>query len=98
MVMVSAARPGWRIGRPDDVAWWEHVGMRVPPMPWRLYAVCAAAGCLAGAILGFVRGLSYLPTLPVAIVEGGLLIGVPASLLGLVLTGAYAAWPRRRIR
>ncbi len=59
-------------------------------MPWRLLAVLAAAGILGGAVFGFVRGLSYVPTLPFAIVEGAILFGAPAALLGLLLVGAWA--------
>ena len=59
----------------------------LPQMPWRVAAVLALAGAGFGAVFGFVRGLSYLPTLPVAVVEGGLLFGVPAALIGLL-----AAW------
>ena len=64
--------------------------MHLPPMPWRILIVIALAGVLGGAVFGFVRGLSYLPTLPVAIVEGGILFGVPAVLLGLVCVGAWS--------
>ena len=61
------------------------------------------AGAAAGAVLGLVRGLSYLPTLPVAIVEGGILFGVPASASGLLLGGVWSkasanAPPRRLTR
>jgi hypothetical protein len=63
----------------------------LPQMPWRIAAICAVAGGVVGAVVGFVRGLSYLPTLPVAIVEGAVLIGIPASILGLLLTGGASA-------
>ena len=70
--------------------------MTLPPMPWRVAAVVALAGAGAGAVLGFVLGLSYLPTLPVAVVEGGILVGVPAALLGLLVTAALLLVGRRR--
>lgn len=59
-------------------------------MPWRILAVVALLGVVSGAVFGFVRGLSYLPTLPFAIIEGGILFGVPAALLGLLLVGAWS--------
>ena len=62
----------------------------LPPMPWRLLAVMAVLGVFGGAIFGFIRGLSYLPTLPFAIVEGGILFGAPAALLGLLLVGVWS--------
>lgn len=64
--------------------------MGLPPMPWRLLIVPAFLGGIGGAVFGFVRGLAYLPTLPVAIVEGALLIGVPAAVLGLLLVGVWS--------
>ena len=64
-------------------------------MPWRLAVVCAAAGVLAGATFGFVRGLDYIPTLPFAIVEGAILIGFPSCLLGLLLAGCWLLGIRR---
>jgi hypothetical protein len=60
-------------------------------MPWLLLVVVAVVGGGVGAVWGFVRGLDYLPTLPVAIIEGGFLFGVPAIVLGLVLTGLWAS-------
>lgn len=59
-------------------------------MPWRLLAGSCVAGVLGGAAFGFVRGLDYLPTLPFAVVEGGFLIGVPATVLGLILVGVWS--------
>src|SRR3954451_24144789 len=56
-------------------------------MPWRILVVVALLGVVGGGVFGFIRGLSYLPTLPVAVVEGGILFGAPAALLGLVLAG-----------
>lgn len=69
-------------------------------MPWRLLAVCGLVGMVGGAIVGFARGLSYLPTLPFAIIEGAILVGVPASVLGLVLVGCWflVRSARRRVR
>jgi hypothetical protein len=58
-------------------------------MPWRLVAVCALVGVVGGAIFGFVRGLDYMPTLPFAVVEGAILLGVPTSFLGLLLAGGW---------
>ena len=67
-------------------------------MPWRLSVIVSLVGVVGGAVFGFVRGLSYLPTLPVAIVEGGILFGVPAALLGLAITGAYSLGSAARRR
>ncbi len=64
----------------------------MPPMPWRLVAMLGVAGVLSGAVFGFVRGLDYLPTLPVAIFEGGILFGVPAVVLGLIVAGLWAVF------
>jgi hypothetical protein len=47
----------------------------------------AAVAVTAGAVWGFLRGLSYLPTLPVAVIEGALLIGIPGTLAGVVVAG-----------
>lgn len=58
-------------------------------MPWLLLVALTGLGVVGGALFGLVRGLSYLPTLPFAIVEGTVLFGVPAALLGLVVTGAW---------
>lgn len=57
---------------------------------------CALIGCFSlgavGMIAGLVLGLSYPPTVVVAIIEGGLLGAIPGAVLGL-LAGvvAYAA-------
>lgn len=59
-------------------------------MPWRLLAVCGMGGLVGGAVVGFIRGLGYLPTLPFAVVEGAILLGVPASALGLLLVGCWS--------
>lgn len=56
-------------------------------MPWRLVVVLAAFGAAGGTIFGFVRGLDYPPTLVFAVVEGAILFGVPACLLGLIAAG-----------
>lgn len=64
--------------------------MLLPAMPWRLLVGASIAGVMGGAVFGFVRGLSYLPTLPVAVLEGGFLIGVPATVLGLILVGLWS--------
>jgi hypothetical protein len=68
----------------------------LPAMPWRVLAVCALLGALVGAIVGFILGLHHLPTLPFAIIEGAILFGVPASLLGVLLVGCWSL--RRSIR
>jgi len=53
--------------------------------------VCAAcASLIGGAIFGFVRGLQHLPTLPFAIVEGAILFGVPAFILGMFLAAGWS--------
>ena len=57
-------------------------------MAWRLLSLCSAAGVAGGATLGLARGSEYLPTLPFAIIDGSILIGVPSALLGLVLGAA----------
>ena len=59
-------------------------------MPWRILVIVAFVGVAGGGIFGLVRGLSYLPTLPFAIVEGATLFSVPAALLGLVLVAAWS--------
>lgn len=41
-------------------------------------------------MVGLVRGRGYLPTMPFALVEGGVLLGVPAALLGGLLAGLWA--------
>ena len=66
------------------------------PMPWRLLMITCLLGGLGGAVLGFVRGLDYLPTLPLAVVEGAVLVGMPSALLGLVLTGLWALGSHHR--
>jgi len=48
----------------------------------------AVLGVVVGAIVGFFLGLAHLPTLPFAIIEGAILFGVPATVLGLLLAGA----------
>ena len=58
-------------------------------MPLRLVVLIGGLGALAGAIFGFVRGLDYLPTLPVAIVEGAFLFGTPAGLVGCLAGGVW---------
>lgn len=69
-------------------------------MPWRLLVVCGLVGVVGGAIVGFARGLSSMPTLPFAIVEGMVLFGIPAEVLGLLTVGCWllVARPRRRVR
>ena len=59
-------------------------------MPWRIFALVTLAGVIGGGIFGFVRGLHYLPTLWFAVIEGGILFGVPAVLIGLLTTGAWS--------
>jgi hypothetical protein len=63
-----------------------------------LLVVCSCLGALAGGILGVVRGLEHLPTLPVAILEGGFLIGLPSAALGAILAAGWSisrtAWQR----
>lgn len=65
-------------------------------MPWRILAVVAGIGTAGGAVWGFVRGLDYLPTLPVAVVEGGVLFGVPSAVVGLLAVGIWSL--RRAVR
>jgi hypothetical protein len=59
-------------------------------MPWRILVIMTFVGAIGGGAFGFVRGLYYLPTLPFAIVEGGILFTVPAIVVGLVATGAWS--------
>ena len=54
----------------------------------QIVAAFAVVGALDGAVFGFVRGLSYLPTLPVAVVEGAILFSVPITALGGVVVAA----------
>jgi hypothetical protein len=56
----------------------------------RLWVACGYAGLIGGAIFGFVRGLQHLPTLPFAIVEGAMLFGVPAFILGMFLAAGWS--------
>lgn len=65
-------------------------------MPWRLLVVCGLVGVVGGAMVGFARGLSYVATLPFAIVEGAVLFGVPASVLGLLMVGCWLLVTRTR--
>lgn len=58
-------------------------------MPWRVLVVLVLVGGSSGAVIGFVRGLSYLPTLAFAVVEGGILFGFPAMVLGLLFVGLW---------
>jgi hypothetical protein len=64
--------------------------MKLPPMPWRILVTLAMAGAVGGGVWGFFRGLYNLPTLPFAVIEGGILFGVPAALLGLLVTGVWS--------
>lgn len=59
-------------------------------MPWRFVVGCSLVGIVAGAIFGFVRGLHYMPTLVVAIIEGAVLFAVPAALLGLLFAACWS--------
>ena len=59
-------------------------------MPWRILVIATFVGVLGGGIWGFVRGLYHLPTVPFAVVEGAILFGVPAALVGLVATGLWS--------
>jgi hypothetical protein len=67
-------------------------------MPWRVLRGCTLVGVVVGAIFGFVRGLDYAPTLPFAVVEGAILFGVPACVLGLLVAAGWsvAGGVRRR--
>ncbi len=85
----SAATPGVR-KRHLSGGEWDDRGVVLPGMPWRLLAGLFVAGLTGGAVFGFVRGLDNLPTLPFAIFEGGFLIGVPATVLGLILVGVWS--------
>lgn len=59
-----------------------------PMSPYlRVLLVGVVLALAAGAVFGLVRGLSYPPTVAAAIVEGALLIGVPASIGVCLLVG-----------
>jgi hypothetical protein len=62
----------------------------VPPMPWRILIVVTFVGVVGGAIFGFIRGLSYLPTLPFAISKAA-----SCSAYQLLSWGCYS-WERGR--
>ncbi|MBE7188985.1 hypothetical protein [Jatrophihabitans endophyticus] len=47
-------------------------------------------GTFGGGVWGFVRGLGHLPTLPFAVLEGALLLGIPSLVVGLVVGGVGA--------
>ena len=68
----------------------------MPAMPWRIWVFTLLLGMFGGAIFGFVRGLSHVPTLYFAVLEGALLIGAPAALLGLLLVGVWILGGRLR--
>lgn len=85
----SRNTPGDRPSPPDGDCGRVRLVM-LPAMPWRMLAVCAPLGGLVGAIVGFIRGLQHLPTRPFAIIEGAILFGVPASLLGVLLVGWWS--------
>lgn len=57
--------------------------------PWRLFCGWLLLATSAGVVWGFVRGLHYLPTLPFALIEGGIIFAVPASLSGLIVVGSW---------
>lgn len=59
--------------------------------PWVLFSGWVIAGSVAGVVFGAVRGLDYLPTLPFALLEGGIIFGIPAGVIGLVLVGLWYA-------
>ena len=54
---------------------------------WLLYGGWVALVGVIGAAWGFVRGLSYLPTLWAAPLEGSLLFAGPAAVAGLPVVG-----------
>jgi hypothetical protein len=67
-----------KIGSSESpLAWWEHV-------LWTGVSVGATCG-VGGGVFGFVRGLSYLPTLPFAVIEGAVIFAVPGGILGLLI-------------
>lgn len=77
---------------------WRGV-QRIPLFP-RCVIVSSALSLIAGVIFGLVRGINYLPTLPVAIIEGAIIVGVPLAVLGVLVSGAItlAAEIRHRTR
>ena len=67
-------------------------------MPVHLFACFAAAGVLAGVLLGAVLGRNYLSTLPFALVEGGILVGVPVAAVGGLAAGVWGLARRLQSR
>jgi hypothetical protein len=61
---------------------------------WRLFVIWVSLAGGVGAVWGGVRGLRHLPTLPLALVEGAVIFGAPAALLGLVVVGFVSATAR----
>lgn len=57
--------------------------------PWALYGVWVVAVTVAGVVFGAARGLDYLPTLPFALIEGGIVFGVPGAVIGLLMVGLW---------
>jgi hypothetical protein len=66
------------------------------PVSSRCITVAAGLSGTGGAIWGLVRGVDYLPTLPAAVVEGAILVGVPGTLVGVVVGGVVALTTRLR--
>lgn len=72
--------------------WWFRLYQLSPFVRW--FTIGSALAFLAGGVWGFVRGLDYLPTLPVAIIEGGFIIGVPGSIVATMVAGIIWAIER----
>lgn len=64
---------------------------KAAPTPWVLFSGWVVAATGAGVMFGFVQGLDYLPTLPFALIEGGIIFGFPAGVIGLLLLGVWYA-------
>ena len=62
------------------------------PLRCRLYFAWPAVLGGVGVLWGGIRGADDMPTLPVALVEGGLIFGIPAALIGGVVMRALSAW------
>ena len=63
----------------------------------RCVIVGAALAVAGGALFGFIRGLDYLPTLPFAVIEGAVLVGVPGGVAATVLAGLITLGRRRHV-
>jgi hypothetical protein len=78
------------------------LGRRLGEVPVSTYltkalAAGAVTGGTLGAVAGFVLGLDYLPTAPVAVVEGGILGSVSGAVAAVTIAAVLIA-PKLRAR